>query len=235
MLRQRTAEDQPRVARQFRFWHSRPRLARFPGEGYCQVHWPAKPFPRVGRNWQQDDRLRTKMIPQNRTASWSVLVRLGLVALQGTAAFFFLSDLVMEVLRDGLVAHTFLEALATSALVGGVALGSFEIRQLVLRARVANASLAEARAGFSSLVQDRFEAWGLTGAEREVALLVLKGFETAEIARLRNTATGTVRAQVSRIYEKSGKSSRGQFVASFIDVLIDTRITATQAETERRA
>lgn len=151
----------------------------------------------------------------------AVWLRALLVALQGLAAVFFVADMTTEVMRDGFVIHNALEAAATLALIAGVVLGVVEIRSLIHRAKAADTALARAVTSFSDLVRQRFDDWDLTTAEREVALLVLKGLETAEIADLRNTATGTVRAQVSRVYEKSGKSTRGQFVASFIDVLIE--------------
>jgi DNA-binding NarL/FixJ family response regulator len=163
-------------------------------------------------------------MPQAVKVDRAVMLRALLVVLQGVAALFFISDMTTEVLRDGFVIHNALEACATLALIAGVLLGAYEIRDLLRRASEADATLAEATASFSDLVQQRFDEWDLTAAEREVALLVLKGFETAEIATLRQTAAGTVRAQVSRIYEKSGKTSRGQFVASFIDVLIENPV-----------
>ena len=162
------------------------------------------------------------------TVSGTVLLRLVLVFLQALAAAFFVTDMIAEILRDGFVVHNALETAATLALVGGVIVGAVELRSVLRRVDAADASLMEAKAAFSARVYRRFDEWALTPAEREIALLMLKGFETPEIADLRKTAQGTVRAQVSRIYEKSRKSGRGQFAATFIDVLIEHPVASGQ-------
>jgi DNA-binding CsgD family transcriptional regulator len=81
------------------------------------------------------------------------------------------------------------------------------------------------------MIAERFSTWSLTAAEAEVALLTLKGFDAIEIAGFRNSAAGTVRAQLSGIYSKSGLHNRGQFVSSFIDDLLESPIH-TKAHTE---
>ena len=154
-----------------------------------------------------------------RLAKWIVLV-----LLQGASALFFIGDVTTELLDAGFVTHTVLEGTATLALVCGVIFGSFEIWRLMRRANNADESLAQATASFSALVHERFKAWELSEAEVEVAMLLLKGFDISEIAQMRQTAAGTVRAQLSNIYQKSGQPGRGRFVSSFIDVLIETPV-----------
>lgn len=51
-------------------------------------------------------------------------------------------------------------------------------------------------------------------------MLALKGFDIAEIAQLRGAAQGTVRAQMTSIYAKSGTSGRAQFAAFFVEDLL---------------
>ena len=55
---------------------------------------------------------------------------------------------------------------------------------------------------------ERFDDWALTPAERDVALFALKGLSLAEIARLRSTSQGTVKAQTNAIYRKAGVTGR---------------------------
>lgn len=157
-----------------------------------------------------------------RLAEWGALV-----LLQGASAIFFVGDVWTEILYAGFVTHTVLEGMATIALIFGVVLGGLEIFRISRRATEAGQHLQRARAEFSELVRQRFAQWSLTSAEAEVALLQLKGFDIAEIAELRKTANGTVRAQLSHIYEKSGHPSRGRFVSSFLDILIDAPIKKT--------
>ena len=78
-----------------------------------------------------------------------------------------------------------------------------------------------ARAVFFARVRDQFATGMLSPSEEDVARLMLKGFDIAEIAEVRRTAQGTVRAQLSSIYRTPGHASRGRFVSAFLDGLID--------------
>lgn len=69
-------------------------------------------------------------------------------------------------------------------------------------------------------IQMRFRDWKLTDAEAEVALFAIKGCDAAEIARLRGAAQGTVRAQLSHVYAKSGVATQAELVSLFIDDLL---------------
>jgi DNA-binding CsgD family transcriptional regulator len=70
------------------------------------------------------------------------------------------------------------------------------------------------------LLEDRFADWQLTPAEREVALFAIKGLSLAEIAAVRQTSEGTVKAQTNAIYRKAGVSGRPQLLSLFIDELM---------------
>jgi len=74
--------------------------------------------------------------------------------------------------------------------------------------------------GLAHNIDLQLGAWKLTPAEKDVALMMLKGLSTKEIAELRGSAEKTVRLQSSAIYAKSGLSSRAQFVAYFIEDLL---------------
>ena len=70
-------------------------------------------------------------------------------------------------------------------------------------------------------MEERFIEWGLTPAERDVALFAIKGMSTQEIAALRSTSEGTVKAQTNAIYRKAGVTGRPQLLSLFIDDLMD--------------
>ncbi|MFP7570270.1 helix-turn-helix transcriptional regulator [Marivita sp. S2033] len=59
--------------------------------------------------------------------------------------------------------------------------------------------------------------WGLSKAEADVAIFVVKGFSNAEIAEMRNCAIATVKSQLGKIYHKSGLKSRYQLIAFVTD------------------
>ena len=63
----------------------------------------------------------------------------------------------------------------------------------------------------------------LTPAERDVAMFSIKGLSTAEIASLRKTSEGTVKAQTNAIYRKAGVAGRSQLLSLFVDDLMDPR------------
>jgi len=75
-------------------------------------------------------------------------------------------------------------------------------------------------AGLSAAIQEQFEQWGLSPAESEVAMLMLKGFSHKEIARLRNAGEQTVRQQARVVYAKADVTSRHAFCAFFLEDLL---------------
>ena len=74
--------------------------------------------------------------------------------------------------------------------------------------------------GLSSAIDAQFDRWQLTGAEREIALLLLKGLSHREIAALRDTSERTIRQQAQSIYAKSNLSGRAALSAFFLEDLL---------------
>jgi DNA-binding CsgD family transcriptional regulator len=74
--------------------------------------------------------------------------------------------------------------------------------------------------GLSTAIDSQLRRWELTPAEREVALLLLKGLSLKEIADLRSTSERTVRQQSLGIYRKSGLAGRAELAAFFLEDLL---------------
>jgi DNA-binding CsgD family transcriptional regulator len=74
--------------------------------------------------------------------------------------------------------------------------------------------------GVRTEMQSQFRDWGMTGAEREVGLLILKGLNHKQIAALRGTSEATVRQQAQAIYRKAGLPGRTAFAAFFLEDLL---------------
>lgn len=72
-------------------------------------------------------------------------------------------------------------------------------------------------AGLKAGIDMQFEEWGMTAAEREVGLLILKGLSHKEIAALRATTEATVRQQAQAIYRKSSLPGKTAFSAYFLE------------------
>lgn len=79
---------------------------------------------------------------------------------------------------------------------------------------------ADLLAGFSSLISEQLTQWQASNAEKEVALLLLKGLSIKEIAVLRNTSDNTVRQQAASLYAKAGLKSRAELSAFFLEDLL---------------
>ena len=74
-----------------------------------------------------------------------------------------------------------------------------------------------AKQQLSAAIAEQFHQWKLSNSEKEVGLLLLKGFSLKEISTLRGTAEKTVRQQASAIYKKANITGRHAFSAWFIE------------------
>ncbi len=153
-----------------------------------------------------------------------------ILAVQSLCGFFFVSDILLTVLGVpiGPIPWAYREVMEVGAALGlilGVVAGALLFRASLRRNRSMERSLRAASGAFMEIVQERFAEWGLTPAERDVALFALKGMSIAEIARLRSTSQGTVKAQTAAIYRKAGVTGRPQFLSLFVDDLIDDALS----------
>ncbi len=74
-------------------------------------------------------------------------------------------------------------------------------------------------AGLKLGMDTQFQDWGMTPAERDVGLLILKGLSHKEIASLRATTEATVRQQAQAIYRKANLPGKTAFSAFFLEDL----------------
>jgi DNA-binding CsgD family transcriptional regulator len=89
--------------------------------------------------------------------------------------------------------------------------------------------------GLGAAMDRQFDKWGLTSAEREIALLQLKGLRHREIAELRKTSERTVRQQALAVYRKAGLSGRNDLAAFFLEDLLLPSVRQTIDERETKA
>ena len=68
--------------------------------------------------------------------------------------------------------------------------------------RLLNQQLEDSKVAFFSKIEEQFQKWGLTAAEKEVALFLVKGLSTSEIANIRDKSEKTISNQSSAIYKK---------------------------------
>jgi DNA-binding CsgD family transcriptional regulator len=74
--------------------------------------------------------------------------------------------------------------------------------------------------GLGVEIQKQFVHWGLTQAEAEIGLLILKGFSHQEIADFRQVSERTVREQARTLYRKAGLTGRSELSAFFLEDLL---------------
>lgn len=74
--------------------------------------------------------------------------------------------------------------------------------------------------GLGAAIDRQFDHWKLSAAEREIALLLLKGLSLKEIADARQTSERTVRQQALGIYRKAGLAGRAELSAFFLEDLL---------------
>jgi DNA-binding CsgD family transcriptional regulator len=74
--------------------------------------------------------------------------------------------------------------------------------------------------GLGAALDQQFERWALSPAEKEVALLLLKGLSHKEIAETRSITEATARQQARAVYRKAGLSGRNDLAAFFLEDLL---------------
>jgi DNA-binding CsgD family transcriptional regulator len=74
--------------------------------------------------------------------------------------------------------------------------------------------------GFGAAVSEQFREWGLTPAEREVALLLLKGYSHKHVAAATGRSERTARQHATVVYQKAGLQSRAELAAYFLEDLL---------------
>ena len=135
-----------------------------------------------------------------------------------------MGEILMELVEPTLIVMT---AAGVVHLIGRMNRQHQEQLSLVRDLEVARAEGAQWRMdmrevldGLGTAIDSQFDRWGLTGAEREVALLMLKGLSHKEIAGVRESSERTVRQQARAIYGKANLSGRAALSAFFLEDLL---------------
>ena len=164
------------------------------------------------------------------------------IGLMAAAGLFFFQDVIFDV-RQHLggnvpysteeLLHLLFEAFAVLVLVVSIKQMSEYTKHLQENSNGQQLSLYHLRQDFDDLVQNKFEHWQLTQAEADVALLVLRGLTTEQIAELRGVAKGTIKVQAHNAMQNAGVGSRVELMSIFLEEFMDVGLKKpTEATTE---
>lgn len=148
---------------------------------------------------------------------------LAVVVVQVVCAALFTFQIVSSIFGFapyGWQLYEIIEIGAALGLLLGSVLGWVALRRSMTRYALIQDQLRLASGAFMEVLEERFAAWELTAAERDVALFAIKGMSTQEMAELRGVSEGTIKAQTNAIYRKAGVSGRTQLLSLFIDELM---------------
>ena len=142
-------------------------------------------------------------------------------------------DIISDLRNGSTWWHTFAEALVALVAIIGIFIllrGTFYSKHtLELERARSTAFQAEAAKwreqsrkhldGLSQSINAQMNLWKLSGSEKDIAYLLLKGLSLKEIAEIRQTSEKTVRAQCTSIYDKAGLAGRTELSAFFLEDL----------------
>ena len=145
--------------------------------------------------------------------------------IQTLCAVFFIADMASTIFGFPFLPRSWMmyEAMEISAALGlviGSVMSAVAYRRAYQHRKRVELQLKAASGAFMEMLDEKLTEWGLTPAERDVALFAIKGFSTKEISEMRETSEGTIKAQANAIYRKAGVSGRPQLLSLFIEDLM---------------
>ena len=154
------------------------------------------------------------------------LLRLSvLAAIQLLCAIFFVGELLTDILALrhwalGWAAREILQVGASIGLVLGAIASITLLWQTRQRISTVEQQVRVASGSFVDVMQEQFHLWGLSPAERDVALFAVRGYSNAEIAAALGKGEATVKTQLNAVFRKADLSGRTALVSHFIDVVL---------------
>ena len=138
------------------------------------------------------------------------------------AILFFLYDLTVDVVIDGEFGtlHFIIELIVFLGVTMALLLGARDLGRLRMRLAQEEKRNKAVSQGLADSIDEQMDEWRMTGSEKDVAWLIIKGYRFAEIAEARGVKENTTRLQATAIYAKAGVSGRAEFVAEIIQSLL---------------
>jgi len=135
---------------------------------------------------------------------------------------FFAEDLIVDFISSNTNdIHFYFELFFVIALIYLLIAQVREIYIVKNELDIVNDKLSILKVGLSEAIADQFITWKLTKAEKDVALLVVKGLSFSKISELRGVSEKTVHQQISSVYKKSSVKNRHEFMSGFLEDFIN--------------
>ena len=148
--------------------------------------------------------------------------RLLALAALAIAILFFLYDLIVDIVIDDEfgTTHFIIEIIVFLGVTMALLLGARDLGRLRTRLDREEKRNKAVSQGLADSIDEQMDEWRMTGSEKDVAWLIIKGYRFAEIAEARGVKENTTRLQATAIYAKAGVSGRAEFVAEIIQSLL---------------
>ena len=152
------------------------------------------------------------------------------IATQLACCGIFLNDVIADLSETGSFEwNKVSESFAVVALFAGIAFETTYLLRLLQRKAILEGSVGRASSALQDVIESHFAEWKLTAGERDVAALMVKGLSIAEIASVRGSAEGTVKAHLNNIYRKSDARNRAEVLSHIMDSMIDRPLISKHA------
>lgn len=152
------------------------------------------------------------------------------------AAFFFFDAITDWLGLENIPAirqlHSF-ELVMALTMLAGIAVTIWALRHVLRQQKLLRRQIQMASGAFSTVIDQAFSDWALTTAESDIALMAIKGFSTADMAQVRSSKEGTVKAQAAAVYRKANVANRLQLLSLFIDELLENPVLDTHKKGPR--
>lgn len=147
-----------------------------------------------------------------------------LIVIQAISAIFFLSD----VFEDGYSSvtgfmfsrHLAVEGMATLGLIFGIIFEARYLLEILRRNAEMDRNMRVATGALNDVITEYFKDWSLTPSEKDVAMFAIKGMSNQEIAGLRASSEGTIKAHLNAVFRKAGVSGRNQLISLLVEDLM---------------
>lgn len=137
------------------------------------------------------------------------------------AALSFSQDIYEDVVVEGqAIAHVLVEGGVFVAVLLALGFEVKRVRDLDRKIALSRDQIQRLKMHLHEIISHEFDRWQLTNSEKEIALLLIKGYSMQEIATIRSVKEKSVRQQATGIYSKANVANRYELTSYFIEDLL---------------